>query len=158
MRTLPLTLLLTLSLAACGDSDPKEAGYKAIQSGDWSGAAASFQKALDAAEPGSPDRVELAVARCQALAHTAPDQAKAEFLALAASAQLEPKDYTIVVSDLVSEKHFVPAIDILDVGVKTFPEHPKMTQLQQKVVEESQKADDPAALEKLKGLGYLGGK
>ena len=154
MRT-PLTLLLTLFLAACGDSDPKEAGYQAIQSGDWAKAAASFEKALADLEPGSVDRVELAVARCQALAHTAPEQAKSEFLALAQTAQLEPQDFTIVVTDLVSENHFVPAIDILDYGVKSFPEHPKMTLLKDKVVAESQKAADPAALEKLKGMGYL---
>lgn len=155
MRTFPLTLLLALSLAACGDSDPKEAGYKAIQSGEWAKAAASFDKALANLEPGSEERAELAVARCQALAHTAPEQAKTEFLALAGSTQLEPKDFTIVVTDLVSEKQFVPAIDILDVGIKSFPEHPKMTLLKDKVVEESKKSADPAALEKLKGMGYL---
>ena len=154
MRPLIGTLLLFVA-AGCGSSDPKSEGYSAIQSGDWETAAQNFSTALTGLDPAAPDYVELSVARCQALAHTDPDRAKREFVALAGKTTLATKDFTIVVSDLVSEGHHLPAIDILDLGVKTFPEDPKMNQLKDKVVQASQETEDPAVLEKLKGMGYL---
>jgi len=158
-RSIALLAALALSLtASCGGGgDPKEDGFSALQSGDHAGAAKHFQAALDARTSADADFVEVAVARCQALAHTDADAAKAEFMKLAGAngTKLEINDYTIVISELQSAGNFLQAIDVLDVAIKKNPEAPKLVKVKDKLVAESQKNADPAVLEKLKGLGYL---
>ena len=85
MRTLHcLTLAVALSIAACenSSSDAKEAGYQALQSGDFEGAVASFEEALATRSTGDADYVEVAVGHCQALAHVDAAKTKTTFLAL----------------------------------------------------------------------------
>jgi hypothetical protein len=156
MRTFhSLLLALLLPLGACGGAsgDPKEAGYQALQSGDYAAAAADFEKALAARSPSDADYVEVAVVHCQALAHVDPAKTKTTFLAL--GDQVTDKDYSSVVVELVDVKEFQVAIDILEAGVTRFPESPKMELIKDKVVKASLETGDPALLAKLKGLGYL---
>ncbi|TDJ67510.1 MAG: hypothetical protein E2O39_14665 [Planctomycetota bacterium] len=156
MRTHHSVLLaLTLSIAACGGGtgDAKEAGFQALQSGDFADAAGHFEQALATRSPSDEDYVEIAVGHCQALAHIDPAQTKTTFLAL--GDQVTPKDYSIVVVELVAVREFVTAIDILEAGVTRFPESPKMSVIKDRVVKASLEVGDSAALAKLKGLGYL---
>ncbi len=150
-----LALALALSIAACGDGsgDAKEAGFQALQSGDFAEAAGHFEQALATRSSSDDDYVEIAVGHCQALAHVDASQAKTTFLAL--GDLVTDKDYSIVVVELVNVREFEVAIDILEAGVTRFPESPKMLLIKDKVVKASQESGDPALLEKLKGLGYL---
>jgi len=158
MRISTTLLSLTLVLSACsGGADPKDAGLEALQLGKHQDAADQLASALDARTPADADYVEVCVAKCQALAHIDADKAKGDFLQLAESQgeKVVAKDFSMIVSDLYSAKQLLPAIDVLDAGLKRFPDDTKLAQLKEKVVAESQKSGDPAALEKLKGLGYL---
>jgi hypothetical protein len=153
--TLFLALAVTLGLAACGGGNPKTAAWDAYNSGDYPAAVAKFDSALRGVEAGSPDHVALSVGRCQALAHQDGKQAKTEFLALATSAEVEVGDYTILVNELLGLQQWVPAIELMDAGVKAFPENPKMGLLRDKVVAKSKESGDAGANAALKGLGYL---
>jgi hypothetical protein len=158
MRTrTALFALLTVFIAACGSADPKEAGFEALQRAEYADAVYHLEVAMEAAEPGTEEYLEVAVARCEALAYTDPATCKAEFMALVASAaeQISTQDFSMVVTRLMETSEYVAAIDILEAGVNKFPDDPKMGKLKDKVVEKSQKAADPAALEALKGLGYI---
>jgi len=157
MRT-PLLFVLSavlITCTACGGGDPRTAAQDALNSGDYPTAVAKFDAALRDAEAGSADYVALSVDRCRALAHQDGAKAKAEFLALAASSNLEVGDYTLVVSELLNVQQWVPAIELMDAGVKAFPENPKMGLLRKQVVAKSTESGDDAANDLLKGMGYL---
>jgi hypothetical protein len=96
--------------------------------------------------------------RCEALARLDPKRARDEFLALARAepGKLHEQDYAQIADDLVKARAASEAIDVMDAGVKAFPESPQMQVLKQRVVDASKKSKDPAALGKLKGLGYTG--
>lgn len=159
------TLLpLALSLAACGgeSAGAKEAGLRALQSGDFAVAAARLAEALAARSPADGDFVEVAVAHCQALAHVDQHEAKAAFLAL--EDRVTDKDYSIVVVELVDARAYATAIDVLEAGVARFSESPKMRQIMDGVVKKleqaSQRSGSPEALEsyeRLKAIPYAGG-
>lgn len=161
MRT-PTALILALSttLAACGGGDPKESAYQALNSGDYAAAAADFEKAMAGVDAGSADYVGLAVGRCEALAHTDAPAAKNEMIALAGSheGKVSSKDYTLVASKMVDARNFVPAIELLDDGIKNrFKDDPKLLALMDKIKAEAEKSGDDGAMEALSGLGYAGG-
>lgn len=158
MRTrTALPTLLTLLVAACGSADPKDAGLEALQRGQYTDAVYHLEVALEGAQPGTEEYVEIAVARCEALAHTDAAACKTEFMELVTSAsdQISTQDFSMVVTRLMETQEYLAAIDILEAGVNKFPDDPKMGKIKEKVVEESKKAADPAALEALKGLGYI---
>jgi hypothetical protein len=57
---------------------------------------------------------------------------------------------------MAGEKHFVPAIFVMDAGMKRFgKEEPKLSILLEKIKKES--AHDKKAQDALAGLGYAGG-
>jgi hypothetical protein len=156
LPTLPL-LALVFSAGSCGSADPKAEGMSALQASDYGKAAVHLETALASLDPGSPDYMEVAMGRCKALAHTDSQKAKAEFEKLATSQDMRVADYSEIVSHLLSAKQFMPAIEIMDGGLKKFPGDPKMILIKEKVVAQSKQAADPAAMQTLKGLGYLGG-
>jgi major membrane immunogen (membrane-anchored lipoprotein) len=159
--TLPLLLCLTTVLAACGSSDPKELtdqGSAALGSGDVSTAIERFDAALKHMDAKHPDYVRASMGRCQALVRQNPRQAKDEFLALSRTAQghIHEQDFSAIAGELVKTGAVTEAVEVMDAGLKAFPESPQMQILKQKVVEASTKSKDPAALKALKGLGYTG--
>jgi hypothetical protein len=155
MRSPLLSCLLALSLASCGSSDPKKEGLEAIQAGKWPEAVASLDKAMKDLPADSPDYMEVAMGHCTALAHVDAPKAKAEFETLITSNKAQIADFSTIVSHLLASKQFMPAIDLMDKGLKHFPEDPKMLAIKDKVVEASKQANDPEAQAALKGLGYL---
>jgi len=150
-------LILTLCLSACsGGGDPKEAGYAALQAGDHATAVSSFDEALAASDPSALDHAELQLARCEALAYVDGAKAEAEFRSLCASgSDIGVKQYSLIAGALLGANATVNAVNVVDMGVKAFPGDAKMAALLEKVKEAA--ATDPAALDALKGMGYLGG-
>ena len=152
-----LILIASLSsvtlLASCsgGSGSPQEDGYAALQAGDYTAAVTHLDEALTTSKSGSTDYVEMAVARCQALAHVDAARCTADFLAIGSAVQA--KDFSLVVAELVADEKFLEAIDLLEAGVNRFAENPKMEQLKKLVIMAS--LEDPAANAKLKGLGYI---
>jgi hypothetical protein len=161
MNTLARSLLLALLLSACGDPDPKaltDQGSAQLGAGDAAGALTSFSAALDAMPATHPDRLRAELGRCQALARQDPALAKSEFLALskARPGKIQEQDYGAIVRELIQKGSVVEAIEVMDAGMKAFPESPRMAVVRDQVLEASKKQKDPAALQKLKGLGYAG--
>jgi hypothetical protein len=160
-HVLPSLVLAACVLTACNGSDPKaltDKGSAALGSGDTRTALESFDAALKHMDPAHPDFLRASLGRCRALASQNPAQAKQDFLSLARSTSLKvnEQDFAAMAEELVNRGAAADAVDVMDAGLKAFPESPKMQFLKQKVVEASKKSKDPAALNKLKGLGYTG--
>jgi tetratricopeptide (TPR) repeat protein len=160
-QTLSSIVLVTCLLAACSGSDPKvltDKGAAALASGDVPAAIESFEAALQHMDAKNPEFLRASLGRCQALARQNPKQAKEDFLALARSgpAKLHEQDYSAIAGELVKKGAVSDAIDVMDAGLKAFPESPQMQVLKNQIVEASKKTKDPGAMNKLKGLGYTG--
>ena len=161
MHRLSSILLLTCLVTACAESDPKvltDKGSAALGAGDAPAAIESFDAALHHMDAQHPDYLRASMGRCQALARQNPHQAKDDFLALARSAsdKLREQDYSTIVDELLKKGAFSDAVEVMDAGIKAFPESPQMQTLKNSVVEASKKSKDRGALNKLKGLGYAG--
>lgn len=162
MRLSPLCLTFCLFLPACGPSDPRaltDEGASALASGDAKSAQASFEKALASLKPGDPDYARASMGRFQAMVRTDAGQARDLFLAYAKApgAKVTEGDYGTMVGEFMRREHTVEAIDVMDAGVKAFPKSEAMAAIAKKVEEQARAAKDPAAMQKMKGLGYIGG-
>ena len=150
-------LFLTLPLCSCGggSGDPGSLtndGYAALGSGDHQGALDSFQSALAGLDPAAPEFMRAKMGEIEALTHLDADGARDALIGM--GDQAGEAEYSKVAGNLTAERHFSQAIDVLDAGIKRHGESPKLKALLDKVRVEAEKSD-PAALEKLKGLGYL---
>ena len=157
----PLALGAMLFAAACSQSDPKAAtdkGTAALASGDNAGALEHLDTALSGMAATDPNYMRASMARCQALARTDPPKAKSEFLALcqAQSSRVKEQDFSTIVSELVKKDALTEAADVMDAGVRMFPESPLMMQAKALVIDASKKSKSSGAMDKLKGLGYVG--
>ncbi len=152
----PCLLALSLTLFSCGSSDPKKEGLEAIQTGKWDEAVASLDKAFAGLPAEAPDYMEIAMGRCTALAHVDAPRAKAEFESLIKSGKTQVADFSTIVGHLIAANEYVPAIELMDKGLKQYPEDPKMVNLRDTVVSKSKASGSPEAQNALKGLGYAG--
>lgn len=162
MRLPYLLLFLPLLLPSCGSSDPRaltDQGASALASGDAKGAQASFEKALASLKPGDPDYARASMGRFQALVRVDPERARGEFLAYAKaqSASVTEGDFATMVNEFLRRERTVEAVDVMDAGVKAFPKSEAMLAVRKRVEEQARAAKDPAAMQKMKGLGYIGG-
>jgi tetratricopeptide (TPR) repeat protein len=162
MRTALLFAMLFLALA-CGHSDPRaltDAGASALASGDSAKALASFEEALTSLKPGDAEYVRASLGRFQALVRSEPERARDEFLAFAKvqAASLAESHYGILVNEFLRRGRTVEAIDVMDAGVKAFPNSEAMLAIRKRVEEQARSSKDPASMQKLKGLGYVGDK
>ena len=154
-------LLLALLVASCGSSDPKaltDSGSAALNSGDPARAVSEFDRALEHMDAGHPEYLRASIGRCQALARIDPNRAKEEFLALARAqpSKVREPDFATVAAELVRHNAITPAVAVAEAGMRMFPESPSMKSLLDLVGDAAKKASDPAALKRLKGLGYAG--
>ena len=160
-RVLTIVVLAALLLGSCAPSDPKtltDEGASALGAGDAAKAQESFEAALTGIDPSHPEWLRASIGRCQALARRDGPAAKKAFLELATAhpSRVNEQDFSLVVSELVQHDAIVEAIDVMDAGVKLYPESPAMQTIKEKVLAASSKSKDAGALEKLKGLGYVG--
>ena len=159
MRVLPL-LLICLS-TGCGSGDPQsltDAGTAALNSGDAKGAITSFDRALEQMTSADPNFLRASIGRCQALARADPGRAQADFLELARAqpARVGEPEFVAVASELAARGSIGQATAIAEEGMKRFPDSPAMSALRDTIGDAAKKANDPASLKKLKGLGYAG--
>jgi len=153
-------LLATLALSACGASDPIEMnnqGAEALNRGDPQTALQRFEAAGKALPPESEQGKRAVLGQVEALVTLDPARARDTFLAYARShaAQLEARDYRRVANLLTGARHFLEAIDVIQAGDLAHPGDETIGKMITLIGEEAKKADSPAALQKLKGLGYL---
>ena len=161
---LPLALLacLPLTLAACGGGDPAEhtdQGYAALNSGDAETALDHFAAALGALGPTDPGYERARMGEIEAKIRLRPDAAAQSFLAYATEqpSQVDAGDYHKVGVQLSERSALSDAVVVLDAGLKRFPDDPKLAEAMEKTTAAAQKAGDSGALDKLRGLGYVGG-
>jgi hypothetical protein len=160
MRIL-LPLLILLPLCSCSGDDPKaltDMGVKALAGGQAREAQGRFEEALQALKPADPDFARASLGRVQALARQKPDLARDAFLAFAKDHKplVQEGDYGMVVSELLKNGGLLEAIDVMDAGVKAYPQSPQMLAVQKQVTEAAKHDKSPASHNKLKGLGYVG--
>jgi hypothetical protein len=161
MRLCPILLALGLLLPACGTSDPRELtaeGEKALASGDAQAALVDFEEALGQLKPGDPGFAQASIGRFKALVRVEPELARDDFLAYAKaqSATIGEGDFAIMVGEFLRRERTLEAVDVMDAGVKAFPKSKEMLAVRKKVEEQARASKDPAAMQKMKGLGYVG--
>ena len=152
-----IALPCLLVLAACGgSSNPEKDAFAALGSGQFSDAVGYFDQALEGMDEADGKYLVLVLGKCEALASTDAAGAKDLFLATAGTNELEVRDYSQIVSRLVTAKAFDQAIDILEQGKQAFPdEKDRVDAMAKIVVAASLEAGDDDATARLKGLGYL---
>ncbi|HJO27487.1 MAG: hypothetical protein CMK00_04895 [Planctomycetes bacterium] len=159
MKALRLLLLPALLLASCAGSDPaatKDAAYSALGAGDYASAQTLFDEALAGMAPSDPSFVQASFGRCRAMAHSDGAGASSAFLSLAeGNDSIGVKDFSMLVSELMDAGNLLDAIELLDKGLTRYPDNERLSTLKEHVVAESQKPGNDAAMDKLKGLGYL---
>ncbi|MBI5364413.1 MAG: hypothetical protein HZA53_14630 [Planctomycetes bacterium] len=162
MRLLPpAALTLGLVLSACSGSDPKAMtaeGTRKLGAGDAKAALECFDDALAHLQPQGGDFLRASMGRFQALARLEPKRAQTEFLAfhVAHPNDVKEAEFKLVVDELLRRGSVAPATDLIEAGQKAFPNSPLMAQLLKAAGDAAKKSGDPAAVNKLKGLGYAG--
>jgi tetratricopeptide (TPR) repeat protein len=159
-----LIAVLAACLCACGSADPRtlnDEASKALSSGQYAEAAASYGKALDAlaSDTGNPEWKRAKLGKIQAEARIDGAKAKTEFLeyARANTGKVTDADYNLVASKLGDAGKFPEAIEVLEAGKQAFPESPHLQALLSDLGKRAEASGDSSALDKLKGLGYVGG-
>jgi hypothetical protein len=159
MRTTTPFILLTLGLGSCGggDADPVALGRAAMTNGDEAAALTYFNQALVGKTSADADYYELQIDRARALSYKEPTKVPEAISSLSAEATVAARDYRNITTDLVTAKAFVPAVEVMDLGMKAYPDDPNMVKFKDKVISQSKAAGDAGALKALEGMGYLGG-
>jgi hypothetical protein len=163
---LVLALASLLLFSACGGgSDPKalnDAGAKALNSGDYSAAAESFDSAVAALgdDTSNPEWLKAKLGAIQARTQTDAARAKDEFLQLAQAnpSKVTDQHFSMVGSRLGDAKHLPEAIAVLKEGQKMHAESPHLQSLLEELGKKAEAGEDPEALKQLEGLGYASGK
>jgi hypothetical protein len=154
-----LALALSLPLVACNgaEADPLEAAEVALQGGDSTKAVKLLQGHVAGLDPSSEEYREASILLCSALAEKQPEDAKDALLALASTQPqgVTPKDFKDVQSYLQTHGHFSEAIDVMDAGLKRWPNDATMLKVKDVLIAAIQSAGDEEATAKLRGLGYM---
>jgi tetratricopeptide (TPR) repeat protein len=163
MPRLLVAITLCFASSCGGNSDPRvlaDAGSKALNSGKYEEAARSYERAL--AEIGNdqnhPEWKRAKLGLIQAEARLDAPKAKDAFLEYARGnpSKVTDSDYNLIASKFGDAGKFDEAIAILEVGKQAFPESPHLDALGNQLVDRAKQSGDSGALDKLKGLGYVG--
>lgn len=159
MRTTLALLALALPLFACNGavSDPVQAAEAAIQAGDEAKAAKLLQAHVAGLDKSSGAYREAVLLLCTALAKDRPNEAKDTFMALVEvqPATVTAKDYKEVQSYIQAHGHYSEAIDVMDAGLKRWPDDKTMLEVKDVLIAAIMSAGDKEATEKMRGLGYM---
>jgi hypothetical protein len=164
MKTLITACALAFFASCAGSSDPRvltDEGTKALDSGDYADAAKSFDAAVAALGPdtANPEWLRAKLGAIHARTQLDAGKAKDDFLALAAANpdKITADHFNRVASRLGTAKKLDEAIAVLDAGKKAFPGTKHLDALGKELVRSAKESGDAAALDSLKGLGYVGG-
>ncbi len=149
-----MTWILLLALA-CGKSasDHLEAARKANDQGAFEPAIQEAEHGLQA-DPDDKTEWGLQLALLESYARSgkaAETKQKLEELAAEHPDRIKPSDYSGSAQQLKNAGKTGESIEILDIGHKRFPEDATISRM----IREAAEAGDPAALERLKSLGYI---
>jgi hypothetical protein len=143
---------------ACSSSNPEEAGYAAMRAGDHGRAITLLGSALDAAAPGSEKAHQLAVARCQSLAHVDPKACQENFLGLATQGvELNRRDFEDVATALMSVTAYEQAAHVVANGIDRFADSVRLPKYLVRLKSLAASGEAPGLGSTLAGLGYGGG-
>ena len=154
-----LTLLLPLFCAACGGSsaaDLTSSAKDALNSGDSAKALEHFEQALAKLQPEDEGYLEAKMGAIEARIKGDAEAAASEFLELAGTSpdMVGVSQYSYLGGQMANSKAWLPAIDVLDAGIKRFgKEETKLVALLDKIRDEAESNEGVAS--KLAGLGYL---
>lgn len=156
-----LAILGFLVLCACGGADPKSAiddGYQALMKGDRAGALQAFDATLAGLDAHHPEYRRAALGRCEALAVLDAAQAKSAFLELAQTKPelVKENDYSLMCSALLGADANLEAIHVMQAGRDRFVGSANMELLLESVINASQRAETPEAMQELEKMGYIG--
>jgi len=166
MRRLASLLLpvLLLSASCGGPSDPAElvkSGERSLGSQDFAAALRDFETALQAiggdTSHTSYVRAKLGEIEARASAGDAA-RARTDLVALADAqpGTVSDADFNRIVSRMGDTSKFREAVALLQKGLELYPDSAHLDKLGKKLAADAEKADDPEALEALKGMGYVG--
>ena len=166
MLARPLIPILLAVFSSCGaSSDPTELtnrGSEDLRAGDYESAANSFDLALQALsqDTSHPMWHRAKMGAIEARTHTDPSRAVAEFLdyARAPNTKATDKEFNQIGGRLGEAGELDEAVDVLTVGIKAYPDSPHLSSLLQRLGDMAATSGSSANLEKLKGLGYVGGE
>ena len=121
---------------------------------------ADFEAALEGDRHRQPQGLYLRakMGSIEARTQSDPEAAKEEFLALqtAMPDKVDDGHFSKVAARLGDSKHFAQAIALLEAGKAAYPDSKALDALGAQLAEQATKGDDPAAVEALRGLGYVG--
>lgn len=156
-------LLLASALSGCGGGDPQELtdqGYAALGSNDAGKAAGLFEEALAkiGSDTAHAQYLRAKMGMIEAIAVANPRRAREDFLALAAARpeDVTDRDYNRIALR-VAEGDLKEAIELARRGMEAHAESPHLAKLVQDLGKRAETSGDPAELEALKSLGYVGG-
>jgi len=160
----PASVLLALLLTACGgSSDPAEltnSGYKNLSAADFGAAIDDFDRALAAIgeDPANPLYLRAKMGAIGAHTEADPARARTDFLALSEALpdSVSDRDFSRVAGRLGDAGHFKDAVALLEKGKAAHPDSTALDALGKQLAAQANQADDPAAVEALRGLGYVG--
>ena len=161
--TTALLALLPLVTACGGSSDPSEltsTASKALATGDFAGAKSDFDAALEAIgeDAQHPDYLK---AKMGAIEARTKDEAKAAvsmFLALHKKVgdKVGAADFNLIGGRLGDSGNFDEAIELAKAGMEAFPGSTHLETLVQRLGDMAASTGSSAALDALRGLGYVG--
>ncbi len=146
-------LLAATACGGSGDADPAAL----IQQKDFAGAIALIEPALKAVEQGSDAHRDLLIMQAEALSADSPDKAAETFMASMKAHKdlIGPKDVKYVVDKMAEQKHLTQAIDVMDLGLKTWEKNETLAVVLDELKQAALAGDNADAVNKLKGMGYL---
>jgi hypothetical protein len=164
MNLRPFAFLVLYLLPACGgSSDPRalaDEGSKALNSGKYEEAAASYERALAAigSDTGNPEWKRAKMGLIQARVHLDAGRAKDDFLQLASAGpgKITDSDFNLIGSKLGDAGKLKEATEVLTAGMQAHPESPHLKALMDDIGKRAEASGDESTLASLKGLGYVG--
>ena len=159
----PLATLLIVPLAlmvACKPVNYQEEGFEALQDGNYEKAAQYFAAAAAKVRKDSPEFHQIAVGRCQALAHTNPDLCLKTFNTIVKDEQIviEARDYETVVGELMQARAYVQAAKITMAGIQELPDNMALPEFQTQLKKLAEQPENSELSTTISSSGYGGGQ
>ncbi len=166
MRKLLPFLFVLLPLASCkGGEDPKVLtahGRTELAGGAYETAEQNFRDALAAiaGDKSDPNYLNASMGLCEALANQGAeeaDEARGKFLALAKeSDKITDRHFNTIGGMLGKSKNLAQATEVLSAGLEQYPDSEHLKKLLGELGKMAEASGGGAALDALKGLGYVG--
>ncbi len=158
--TLLLPIFCLTLLGSCKKPNYQEDAYEALQGKKDEKAADFFLAALASKHKTSDDFRDLALGRCQALAHFKPEDALKTFETLVNDQQIiiDSPDFEFIISELMQAGAYEQAATITLMGLSAYPESTRMPEFMTKLQQLAKEPANSGLSSTLQGSGYGGGE